>query len=62
MFFEGVIVEIFIVIEIVFKFVDKVCLGQVVVDICGYCLLEFYKGKGVCYFDEVVFCKEVKKK
>lgn len=60
--FVGIIVECLIQIEIVLKGVDKQVIGQVAVDLCVYCCFEFYKGKGVCYVDEVVCIKEVKKK
>lgn len=58
---EGIILLILIQIEIVVQGMDKQQVGEVVVKICGYCLLEFYKGKGVKYVGEVIICKEVKK-
>lgn len=60
--FDGIIIEILIQIEIVVKGIDKQLVGQVVVNVWVFCLFEFYKGKGVCYVDEQVCCKEVKKK
>lgn len=39
---------------------NKEEVGELVVNICGICFLEFYKGKGICYVGEYVCCKEGK--
>lgn len=41
-------------IEVVVSGYDKVEVGNFVVIICFKCLLEFYKGKGIRYENEVV--------
>ena len=48
--------------EIVLKGADKQVIGQVAADLRAYRRPEPYKGKGVCYADEVVRTKEAKKK
>ena len=48
--------------EIVIKGCDKQKVGQVAANIRAYRPPEPYKGKGVCYTDEVIFRKEAKKK
>lgn len=48
--------------EIVIKGIDRQAVGQVAADVRAYRPPEPYKGKGVCYSDEVVIKKETKKK
>lgn len=48
--------------QIVLKGMNKQVIGQVAADIRALRAPEPYKGKGVRYADEVVICKETKKK
>jgi len=48
--------------EIVIKGIDKQLVGQVAAEVRNFRRPEPYKGKGVCYVDEVVRRKESKKK
>jgi len=48
--------------EILIKGIDRQKVGQVAAEVRAYRSPEPYKGKGVCYADEVVVIKETKKK
>ncbi|CAJ0993524.1 50S ribosomal protein L6 [Pantoea sp. Nvir] len=58
----GIIAECPTQTEIVLKGADKQQIGQVAADLRAYRRPEPYKGKGICYADEVVRIKEAKKK
>lgn len=56
--FKGIMVQLDKCgLKIDLEFVDKEFFGLYVFQICVYCLLELYKGKGVVYLDEVIWCK-----
>lgn len=56
-------VKVIIIIEkgkvfvVMFEFIDKQLVGQVVVKICVFCKFELYKGKGICFKGEEICCK-----
>lgn len=60
--FEGIEIKILDNIMVEISGIDKQKVGQVVVEICCWCKFEFYKGKGIKYCGEYIFCKEGKKK
>lgn len=59
---EGIVIETPTQTEVIVKGIDKHLVGHVAATIRDIRPPELYKGKGIRYSDEVIICKETKKK